>query len=542
VSDPRATLGFRRLRETIAEQIVPVAAASASWIGARALLLEPTPSRPLASVELLLLLAAVAASFAWVTARQLTILNLRRPIVHAAWGTGAAVVALVTLAFAVSRGFDSACADLGGAVERVADTTLPSSVHVGHLVCRIRPVPDNVYLPGTLLRAPWDGFVAPWQVVVLLGWSAASAIGLRNLRIGPTRLGLALAEELQTTPAAGWKAVVGASGPTALQACGNPTLWGEPCAQLYAADAPIEPGAWCIRCAQTYRKAERSVSFSVVSLFTGDIDVLNGLERLDATAWSPDRAQPPDARLSGQERWVRLGRTEVPDVITVSTLLALVLDQLKPWSKEASADQQEAFALAERRASRLACWIWIGHEEDQLTYARPSTRAVLAVGSTRLKDLPIEAGDRLALQLDIGLLPLELRTGYRQTFLDAGRPPLVQNLKQDVWVPTAPPQGMPDGRWLPRVGGDALRAWLSLDRLRPDAALGVVSPRPYVLPGMAAEDRPVPEGRLDLVRMPLVEQTPVPDPMPGRSLTEWDWFEEAHLELLRQQALVLVLA
>lgn len=540
--DPRARLGFRRLRETLGEQLVPVAAATGSWMAAHALLLQPTPSRPLASVELVLLLGAVASTFAWVMARQLTILNLRRPTIHAAWGTGAAVIALTTLAFAVSRGFGSACGELGGTVEVVGDVALGGATHPGQLVCRLRPVPDNVYLPGTLLRAPWDGFVAPWQVVVLLAWSAASAIGLRNLRLSPTRLGIALAEELQTAPAAGWKAVLGASGPTGLQACGNPTLWGEPCAQLYAADHPFEPGAWCIRCAQTYRKAERTVSFTVVSLFTGDIDVLNGLERLDATAWSPDRAQPPDARLSGQERWVRLGRMEIPDVVTVSTLLALVLEQLKPWSKDAHADHREAFALAERRASRLACWIWIGHEEDQLTYARPSTRAVLAVGSTRLKDLPVESGDRLALQLDIGLLPLELRTAYRQTFLDPGRAPLVQNLKQDVWVPTAPPHGVPEGRWLPRLAGDSLRAWLSLDRLRPDAALGVVSPRPYLLPGTEVDDRPMPEGRLDLVRMPLVDQTPAPDPMPGRSLTEWDWFEEAHLELLRQQSLVLVLA
>ena len=94
---------------------------------------------------------------------------------------------------------------------------------------------------------------------------------------------------------------------------------------------------------------------------------------------------------------------------------------------EETPDQAAAFALAKKRASRLSAWIWIGHEENALTYARPTSRALLAVGPTRLKDLPIEGGERLALQLDIGLLPLELRTAFRQTFLDPTRPPLVQN-------------------------------------------------------------------------------------------------------------------
>lgn len=548
MSDPRATLGFRRLRETLAEQSVPVAACVAAWLLARVLLLEPTPTRPLAEVELLLVLGAVASTFAWVTARQLTILNIRRPGVHAVWAAGAAVIGIGTLSWAVSSGFSDACSELQGKVETAGAVALREGGYAGSLVCRIRPVPDNAYLPGTLLRASWDGWVTPGQAVLLLLWAAATGVGLRNVRLSPTRLGVALAEELQTAPAAGWKAVVGAAGPTALRACGNPTLWGEPCAQLYAADHPMEPGAWCIRCAQVYRPTERTLSFSVVSLFTGDIDVLNGLERLDAMAWSPGREQPNDARLSGQERWVRLGRIEVPDVITVSTLLSLVLDQLKAWSKNARDEEKDAFALAAERASRLSAWVWVGHEEDRLTFARPSTRALLAVGSTRLKDLPVDAGDRLALQLDIGLLPLELRTAFRQTFLDPSQTPIVQNLKQDVWVPVAPPRGGGvAGLWLPRLDGVALRKWLSLDRLRPHQALGVVSPRPYLFPDDALlADHEVPEGRLDLVRMP-VDGTRLPRPTegaiePGRSLTEWDWFEQPHVELLRQQALVLVLA
>ncbi len=540
MTDLRNVLGLRRLRETIAEQALPVVASAAAWWYARQLLMPPSVTRPLAPLELLLVLGCVAATMAWLTARQLTVLNIRRPRVHVLWGLGSATVAIGILSWSVTRGFASSCTQLGGKVETVQAVIVQGASFDGGLICRVNPVPDNVYLPGTLLRAAWDGTVPPLYVLVLAAIAALSALGLREARVAPSRLGIAMAEELWMAPAAGSKAVFGGKSDGVVQACGNPTLWGEPCGQLYSAEHTFEPGDWCIRCAQVFRRSERTITFSVVSLFSADIDVLNGLERMDATAWSADEAQPPDARLSGQERWVRLGQIEVPEVVTVSTLLQLVIERLDAWGKGAPPDQAPAFALAKKRASRLSSWIWIGHEENALTYARPTSRALLAVGPTRLKDLPIEGGERLALQLDIGLLPLELRTAFRQTFLDPTRPPLVQNQKQDVWVPVAPPQGVPEGLWVPRVEGDALRAWLALDRLRAEDARGVVSPRPYMFPELPFADAPVEEGRLDLVRMPLRDGKPVFERAPGRSIAEWEWMEEPHLELLRQQALVLV--
>lgn len=540
MTDLRDVLGARRLRETIAEQALPVVAAGVAWWYARQLLMPPAVSRPLASLELLLILGSVAATMAWLTARQLTVLNIRRPRLHVLWGLGSASIAIAVLSWSVTSGFASRCAELGGVVETVQGVLVQGSTLDGGVVCRVRPVPDNVYLPGTLLRAAWDGWIPPGHVLVLAAIATLAALGLREARVAPSRLGIAMTQELWMAPAAGSKAVYKGKATGGVQACGNPTLWGEPCGQLYAADHVFEPGDWCIRCAQVFRRSERTVSFSVVSLFSADIDVLNGLERLDATSWNADQTQPPDARLSGQERWVALGQIEVPDVVTIATLLQLVLEQLPAWSKGATDDRKAAFDLALKRASRLSAWVWIGHEENALTYARPTSRALLAVGPTRLKDLPIEGGERLGLQLDIGLLPLELRTAFRQTFLDPTRPPLVQNLKQDVWVPVAPPQGVPEGLWVPRVEGEALRAWLALDRLRAEDARGVVSPRPYLFPDQGQIDAPVAEGRLDLVRMPLRDGKPVFERSAGTSIAEWEWIEEPHLELLRQQALVLV--
>lgn len=535
MSDPAFRLGARRTSETLTEVLVPLSAAVASWFVARRVLATPSASHVLSPAELTAILGAVTAIFAWYTVRQLGMFNVRRPAIHVGWAIGACASALYALSAFVAWGFEARCLTLGG---EITTTTTPGMDPA--TVCQLTPVPDNVYLPGTLLRPPWDGTWSPPLVIALTAIALLAAVGLRNVRLRRTRMGTALVDELTMAPAAGSAAVNGGDGADGIQACGNPTLWGEPCGQLYPAEKTFEPGEWCVRCAQVYQRNERTLVFTVVSLFTGDIDVLNGLERIDASSWPQGEPPPPDARLSGQERWVKMGRIEVPDVLTVGTLLALVHERLDKWAGDAPDHAQKAFKLATDRGSRLAAWIWFGHHDHALTYARPTERALLALAPMRLRDLALEVGEELVLQLDIGLLPLELRTGFRQTFLDPARTPVVHNAKQDFWIPVAGAKAQQEGLWVPRIEGEALRAWLSLDRLRDDDVRGVTSPRPYAFKDDDPTVATPGEGVLDLVRMPIEDGEPQRERLPGAAISEWAWMERRHIELLRQQALVMV--
>lgn len=531
MSDALRALGTRRMTETVNEAVVPMAASAGAWLAARYALSGPAVGAPLAPFERFVVLGAVAVLVAWYTGRQLALADVRRPWLCALWSVGAVAVAIWSLSVFVGWGFESGCTALGGTVLE----TRPL-LSTAHTVCRIGGVPDNPYLPGTLLRPTWDGTLGVPAALGLGVVGLLAGLGLRNVRLWPTRMGLTVVDELRMAPAAGPAAVAG--GGDEVQGCGNPTLWGEPCGQLYDARRVFEPGEWCLRCAQVYRRAERTVTFRVVTLFTADVDVLNGLERLDALAWPQGDPQPPDARLSGQERWVRVGQIEVPDVVTVATLLGLVHARLKGWMGRAPEHAQPAFELAMARMSRLSAWIWFGQHDNRLTYARPTDRAVLAVGPTRLRDLALEVGEELVLQLDIGLLPLDLRTGFRRTFLAADRDAEVQNSRQDLWIPVVGPVPPADGLWVPRIEGAALRAWLSLDRLHDDSVRGVTSPRPYVASGPPATGRVRP-GSLDLVRAPIVANEPGAERVPGDSIAEWAWMEQRQIELLRQQALVM---
>jgi hypothetical protein len=115
-----------------------------------------------------------------------------------------------------------------------------------------------------------------------------------------------------------------------------------------------------------------------------------------------------------------------------------------------------------------------------MTYARPSDRVVLAMGSGRLRDLVSGAGEELVLQLDIGLLPLELRMGYYRRFVDSRRGDAWQNSKTDYWIPTAPMQAeaLAEGAWVPRIEGRALRSWLALERRSDTPGRGASTPLP----------------------------------------------------------------
>jgi hypothetical protein len=208
----------------------------------------------------------------------------------------------------------------------------------------------------------------------------------------------------------------------------------------------------------------------------------------------------------------------------------------------------DAAALAASRASRVAAWIWSGNVSHLLTHARPTNDVLLAVGATRLLDLIDGAGDDLVLQLDLGLLPLELRLGFRTSFLAEDRPPLVQYSRTSLWIPTAPPPRSSEGNgvWVPRVEGDALRAWLATDRLRSADERGATIPLPYRsrTGDESADDRiPMPrEGSLDYVRVRVdpASGDPVPGRQLGDSIAEWDWLDLPQLQLLRREALMLV--
>ncbi|MFT6142379.1 MAG: hypothetical protein ACJAZO_000194 [Myxococcota bacterium] len=419
----------------------------------------------------------------------------------------------------------------------------------GQRVCRVGGVEDNSYLPGIIFRPNWDGKYNP-LILALLGLvSLVSSLGLREKRLRRSRMGQNLFNLLRFTSGIGNDSAMGkpkAKGDEVV-ACTNPTFWGEVCGQLYSRDKKWEPGQWCSRCRQTFTPCDRYVTLKVVSLFTADVDVLNGIERLDTVGWTRGEPIVPDARISGEERWVQLGMVKVPDIISVAQLLAIVHELIPKWQGNSGPRVQQASSLAQRRASRVAAWFWFGTLAHRLTYARPNNRSVLGVGATRLRDVLGDGGEELWLQLDIGLFPMEVRTGFLKTFVEDDRTPRADNNKLDLWIPTSAP-GDQSGLWVPRIEGDALRVWLSTDQLRDDDVRGVSTPLAYWrYQGKEGADpkelmrQPKP-GTLDFVRMRLDEtgMEPAIEHGVGASMAEWDWLEWEQIELLRQQALVLV--
>ena len=549
-TDPLRAIGGWRAQEGALESAVPIGIAGTVWYYALVLFRAAAPGSPYTPLELLVVLGAAIGIVGWTTGRQLVIYGKKKPWLSAVLGAGAGLASLATLRQLVINGFESACAETWTGV-MVQLSALDGS-GASELACRVGGVPDNPYLPGTLIHPAWSGDLPLWQWPTLAVIGGLASLGLRDRRLKRTTIVERLAEGYRLAPAVGLDSPVVEPKPKdgAVQACGNQTLWGEVCGQIYAADKVFEPGEWCARCHQVYQPMERSLAFTVVSLFTADIDVLNGLERLDSVGWSPDTVRPQDNRVSGQERWVALGRVSLPDGLSVATALALVHERLGAWAGEGSEVAKEAANLASERASRLAAWIWFGKVTDRMTFARPTARVALALGPARLRDLVPDTGDELCLQLDIGLLPLELRTAFRMTFLKEGREAVSENVKTDLWIPTAQPAAAAEpGVWIPRMEGDALRAWLSTERVRGAEVRGVTSPLPYRFEG---EPWGSPRA-LDFVRMatrpsgaeragPAAEDWVEPDGarVPGDSIADWDWLEADQLQLLRSQVLVLM--
>ncbi len=466
------------------EGAIPYAVAGVTFWQLRKLFISPSVGKPLTDLELSVLLGALTVVIAWAFARQIFHLGRRSPVTITVIGTAFGLAAVLGMAASVPSGFKSNCTNtlLGELVD--ASSFIATDEVLQR--CRIGGIPGNPYAPGTLVRPMWDGQI-PLPMWLCLALSAALAsVGVRDRRMKRSRMIIKLYDKLHLAPTTGTKGTIGEKPKEGrIQACANATFWGEICGQIYSADREFLPGEWCGRCQQTFHRADRTLTFRVVTLFTDNIDVLNGLERTDTVSWDWGRPMDADARVSGVERWALLGSVTVPDVISVSQLLSIIHEQLGSWAGKEERTQI-AVKIAQERASRLYGWIWFGRQTRRLTYARPTTKVAMAVGTMRLRDIITDSGEELYFQLDVGLLPLELRVAFVKTFLQRDdeehtRSAVVQNSKLDLWVPVSPrlPKDKA-GLWVPRVEGAAIRTWLSTDRLRdPDKMEGVAVPLPY---------------------------------------------------------------
>jgi hypothetical protein len=547
--NPYRSFGLWRAWESARESAIPILVVTAAWVQVSPLLRAPSSGRPLSEVELALLMGGLAALTSWAVARQWVVFGKLRPLTPMLWGTATALGAVALSAMLSKIGFSTWCGDTAGGL---LQPLVAADGSVETWVCQRGAVPGNPYLKGTILHPNWDGVLAwtTWTFATLCAMLAA--VGLRDVRLWRTGVGDKIYQLVKLAPGGGSAVVAGGEKPekASVVACRNGTLWGELCGQMYAAQRVFEPGEWCIRCQQPFRPAERTIQVTIVSLATAQIDVLNGLERLDMLSWTRGQRPPPDPRLSGEERWVVLGNARLPDVVTVAQSLGLVMEVIESASSDPDERKAEAAKLAATRGSRVACWFWPGRPLDRLTYARPTDKAVLGVGPERLRDLLPESGGRVVLQVDIGLMPIELRTGFCKRFLDPNRPDEVRNSKQDIWVPVGPfaPIKESPGAWVPRLEGDALRAWLSLDRMQPAGVRGVTVPMSYRIPDAITDpDAPPPppgspEEGFDLARMTRRAEDGEPElrRRPGDSIADWDWLEPETISLLRDEMLVLI--
>jgi hypothetical protein len=548
--DALSSMGLWRGFEGAIEITVPITIVGGAWFAAYSFLGAPTPGMPMTYLEVMVLLSACVAVTAWMSSRQLHMMGRRGPwqAVIMAWIYSGVI--LFILPRLVRGSFKSSCKAVEGELVLGVPLSGPDSFQAVEAVdslCRIQGVADNPYLPGILFRPSWDGSMGPLMVVVLVVVAGVVSLGLRDVRVRPTRMAFNIVEKLRHAASMGGKSAIGPEKVKdgRIQACANATMWGEVCGQIYSADKEFSPGEWCPRCRQAFTPGTREQTFKVVTLFTGDIELLNGLERTDTVSWPRGDPMPPDARISGAERWVTLGAITVPDVISVAQLLALVHEQLAVWAGSDNEPIAHAAELAKRRASKISAWIWAGSLAHRLTYARPNTVASLALGASRLRNLIPDGGDELWLQLDIGLFPLEVRTGFRKPTED-GRI-IAENSKVDLWIPIAPSAAKKgeQGVWVPRVEGDALRMWLSMDRLRQSADVLATQPLPYYrfIPN---DDDPPPtnlpqKGSLDYVRFSVKEGSePSREEAVGTSIVGWEWLEPEQIQLLRQECLVLV--
>ena len=277
-------LGLHRAKEGAIEATIPLFVAGASWYVAYRFLSAPALVRPLTALELTALFGCCAAVTGWAWSRQLYLLRQRRPVVLVINAMIIAGLVLILLPRFTRGAFSTWCAEEAGG-EMVRDTPLVDDEDPAR-VCRVGGVPGNPYLPGTVFRASWSGKVTPGLALLVLAMAGISVLGFRDRRILPSGLAAKLSQRLVLAPAAGLKTAVGKPKAKGLeiQACANATVWGELCGQIYAADKTFLPGESCARCYQKFNPAQRKIDFRVVTLFSGNVDELNGVERTDTVS------------------------------------------------------------------------------------------------------------------------------------------------------------------------------------------------------------------------------------------------------------------
>lgn len=556
MADPRLErVGRQSALEAYLEGQVPVILAGAWWYWLSVLLSTPTASRSYSSLELTLLLSAGAGLAAWAASRVMYLFGGRRPAVFALAG----VVVAVTAVWVLDRRTDDLYTEYCETTVRGA-LLPPSPLSVGPGVfvstCVADASPDSPYLPGAILRRPWAGSsdlgLVTLLSILLLG--ATGGLAFRDRRIRRTRLGVLMIEAFAFGRGAGLAAVRGEEGDgKQIIMCDNPTLWGELCGQLYWDDA-IDADKPCVRCGFNFHPGE-NVLVRTIGLTSDRVDQLNILESNYSPhePWrqgSPAR-NPEHISLSarGVPRWENMGEFKLPRMITMAQALEILADRVSGGS---------AAGLTKARASRISAWVWFlpggGRWLPNLA-VQPGARYTLAAATERLGDVLDRHPGTPFLQLDIGLIPVQLRFGNRRR----GAENLNQNLI--VWVPMRSPheRGERAVSWVPRVETAALRTWLSVvrrsgkeeDRLDVDVM-------PYVWPDTrragrwrdgagrwwelrspSPEDPPEP---LTFVRMGWdAEGEPQVSPrlgLLGARLDEWEWLEREQIEQLREGVVV----
>ena len=474
---PLESMGYWRGFEGGIEIAVPVTVAGFMFFRIKSIMETPSMGRTLTTLEIFVMLGAMTAVISWAVSRQMFLGGKRRPVSIAVLATCFSFAAVYGLTKLLASGFETSCL-------KVYEGTMVSLSSIWGsntgIACQIGGIAGNNYIPGALIRPAWNGQMSGVLLAYLTIVATFSSVAMRDVRVRPTNVVRNLYKLLEYAPATGEKGALGDKVKDGkIQACSNATFWGEICGQVYSANKKFEPGEWCGRCNQTYVKADFELTFNIVTLFTDNIDLLNSLEKKDTLSWDVPGRIPADGRQSGVERWVVVGQVTVPDVLSVSQLLSIAHAQFDTWN---SKDErvQAAIDLAKKRASKLYGWIWFGRQTKRLTYARPTNKVLMAVGTTRLRDLVTDSGDELYLQMDIGLLPLEMRSAFLKTFKDEKRGARYQNSKADIWVPIAPRLSADlAGLWVPRIEGEALRKWLATGRLQEEGKRGITTPCPY---------------------------------------------------------------
>ena len=520
-ANPLQSMGFWRGFEGAVEIAVPMTVAGVVFFRIKGLMEQVSMGRSLTALEVFVLLGAMTAVISWAVSRQMFLSGRRKPIVIAVIATIFSCGAVYGLVKLLAAGFESSCADVFEGVLIQIDGVWKGQTG---LACQVGSIAGNNYIPGALIRPAWDGQASGLLWVFTTIVATFSSVAMRDVRFRPTKIVKKLYKLLEFAPASGLDGVLGEKAKDGrVQACSNSTFWGEICGQLYSADKKFEPGEWCGRCNQTYTKADFNLTFNIVTLFSDNIDLLNMLEKKDTLSWDVPGRIPADGRQSGVERWVVIGQVTAPDVISVSQLLSITHAQLDKWQSD-NERVQSAIDLAKKRASKLYGWIWFGRQTKRLTYARPTDKVLMAVGTTRLRDLVTDSGDELYLQLDIGLLPLEMRTAFYKTFRDEKRVARYQNSKLDVWVPIAPRLSAElAGMWVPRVEGEALRKWLATGRLQEEGKRGITIPVPYTVYEAPEEEEF--QTAIDQNVQQLVEEDVAPIEKPPEQMDLTDIFD-----------------